>query len=384
MRPPYAAAGLICLLAAPAAFAQDEPRRGARGNGSRTGPAVNLPDPSQPTGWSIFGKTDSKVLPAGAPVPTPTEFDNLKPATVALPDDPIEPYLLTKQNGPFMVMARTFRGPEAERYALALVKELRAVNHLPAYILRTKDFPHRSNIRNVPPTAPAYVNKSVVQQPEKTRSYDEAAVLVGDEKTLADSLALLHKVHLIKPKCLGGMPNIFGWREGLASAQRTTNPYVPTQDLFPGRPVRDRLVTQMNGGQRSINNCPGRYSIIVAEFNGRSVYNPTQGDGRMLGKNWLSRGPLETAAEDAERVADVLAKDPEVRRTGYQPYIYHDRVSSKVMIGSFNDPNDPKASQLREVVYRNAIPMSERLHAGIVIAPARTLTDLEDPDKPIK
>ena len=52
-----------------------------------------------------------------------------------------------------MVLAKTFRGPDAEKLALALAMELRGKYNLPAYILRTKDFPGKSNIRGVPPTA---------------------------------------------------------------------------------------------------------------------------------------------------------------------------------------------------------------------------------------
>ena len=43
-----------------------------------------------------------------------------------------------------MVLARVFRGVDAERMALALVKELRTEHNLPAYILRTKDFPEKA------------------------------------------------------------------------------------------------------------------------------------------------------------------------------------------------------------------------------------------------
>ena len=74
---------------------------------------------------------------------------------IALPDDPLEPYLLTKENGPFMVMAKVFRGPDAEKMALALCMELRQDFGLPAYILRTKDFPMKSYIRGTPPRPPA-------------------------------------------------------------------------------------------------------------------------------------------------------------------------------------------------------------------------------------
>src|SRR5207245_2557666 len=105
------------------------------------------------------------------------------------------------------------------------VLELRNSYGLPAYILRTRDFPMRSNIRNVPPTALRQEQKPYLTEPEKTRTYDEAMVLVGDEKTLHGSEVLLHKVKKIKPKCMNGMPSIFKWREGLSTAMRTTNPF---------------------------------------------------------------------------------------------------------------------------------------------------------------
>ena len=50
-----------------------------------------------------------------------------------------------------MVLARVFRGADAERMALALVKELRNEYHLPAYILRTKDYPGKSLMRALLP-----------------------------------------------------------------------------------------------------------------------------------------------------------------------------------------------------------------------------------------
>jgi hypothetical protein len=328
------------------------------------------------------GKVDQRVFPAGTSLPGPTPLDQLKPATIALPNDPIEPWLLTKDVGPFLVLAKTFRGPEAERYALALAMELRRDHGLPAHILRTKDFPMGSNIRNVPPTAPAYLKKSQLTHPEKTRTYDEAAVLVGDEKTLDDSEALLKKVKWIRPKCLNEVPGIFGHREGLSAARRTTNPYVPTQNIYPGR-KKDRLITQMNSGPRSIFHCPGRYTIQVAAFSGRTVLNPGDKDVRFFEKSWLSNSPLRTAADDAEKLAEALAKDKEVQKTGFQPYVYHDRTSSKVMIGAFTDPKDPNAVRLRETLIKIAVPLADRNH-GLVMAPAPGLTDLEDPNRPIK
>jgi hypothetical protein len=380
----------LCLLATPVVFAQDAPAPATRprlgnlfGRGTQTQPAPAQPPTASPLDAA---KTDGKVIKADSEVPAPTDPSQLQPGTLVVPNDPIEPWLLTKEAGPFMVTARIFRGPEAERYALALAMELKKDYGLPAYIMRTKDFPMRSFVRGIPPNAPPYMNKSQLSEPEKTRTHDEAAVLVGNEKTLQDSLTLLNKVKHIKPKCLDQVPGIYIWRKGLNTAYRTTNPYVPAQDLFPGRTQKDRMLEQMNSGPRSVNYCPGRYSLQVAEFSGRTVINPQDKDASILSGDWLKKSPLRTAGDDAERVAEALARDKRVQPTGFQPYVYHDLTSSKVLIGSFSSPDDPKAVELRDTMLRVAVAVTQdqRTWRGIVIAPASYLTDLEDPNKPIK
>ena len=131
------------------------------------------------------------------------------------------------------------------------------------------------------------------------------------------------------------------WRQGkgLSRALRTTNPYIPAQYLFPRK--ADPLITQMNSGPLSIFNCPGRYTVQVAEFTGRSTMSGS--DARFADERGLKSSPLMSAAEDAQKMADALAADPEVVRTGYRPYVYHDRFSSKVTVGSFENPEDPAA-----------------------------------------
>ena len=66
-----------------------------------------------------------------------------------------------------MVLARVFRGVDAEQMALALVKELRNDYNLPAYILRTKDFPGRSLMRGTPPTVPSQTHAAQYQDAGK-------------------------------------------------------------------------------------------------------------------------------------------------------------------------------------------------------------------------
>ena len=46
---------------------------------------------------------------------------------------------LTEDNGPFMVLAYSFRGPEAELSARTLARELRKDHELPSFVLRGPD-----------------------------------------------------------------------------------------------------------------------------------------------------------------------------------------------------------------------------------------------------
>jgi hypothetical protein len=324
---------------------------------------------------------------SGANLPGPTPDEELKPTSIALPDDPLEPYLLTKENGPFMVLAKVFRGPDSEKFALALCKELREDFGLPAYILRSKEFPMKSYIRGTPVQAPSVTTKSAIKQPEQIRIHDEAAVLVGNEKTLQGSEELLHQIKKLRPKCLGvgGIPELFKWREGggLARAIRTTNPYVPAQWLFPKAP--DRLVVQMNSGLRSIANCPGHYTLQVASFTGRSSINLDTHTTMMALKVLDTRtSPLRTAHDDAERLADKLARTPEIKQLGQPVFVYHDRTSSQVYVGSFKSTDDPAAYAVHEQLLKAAGKYNAmkdwrgRPVLDQMLVPATMLTSVDD------
>ncbi len=263
MKTSTAMMALVVGLTAPAVTHAQFFRNG--GSSPRSVPAPPpkpAPDAATPPG-------DSNVRPSGFVVPEPVNNDGQPPPGVRLPAEPIEPFLLTRESGPFMVNAHAFKGPHADQYAQILALELRTRFGLPAYVLRPKDFPLRSNIRGVPPTANPGINRAMPGLPEMERIKDEALVLVGNEKTLADSKKLLNHVKRLHPECLEVIPECFPWRKGkgLKYASNTTNPYVPAEELFPRKP--DLLVQRINRGPHSIYTCPGRYSLQIAEFSGR-------------------------------------------------------------------------------------------------------------------
>lgn len=380
MRKTIASAALIAAFSCPAsAFAQGRDSTGPRsGLGSRLfgGGKSARGLSANPTAGSAGAPErgsarDAKVYRAGEELPAPAMIDPNSVPAVSLPTEPIEPYLLCKDNGPFMVLAHTFRGPDAAKYAQMLTMELRQVYQLPAYVYYLKMKPGQSNIRGVQPTAEEPIRSGVIEGKARLRMYDEAAVLVGDCATTDEAQKLWRDIKKIRPTSLEKLPNPYVWRVGLKSSMITTNPYQPAQRLYAGAPLHsgdtfdpmniklkpppmDPLIRRMNKGPRSLFNCPGAYSLVVAEFVGRSQLNPDSEEVKrtsfLKSIASLKDSPLQTAAADAYNIADQLVKNPVVVKLGLPVYVYHDRTSSKVLVGSFQTEGDPAAAKVREAM----------------------------------
>src|SRR5262249_25585981 len=156
-----------------------------------------------------------------------------------------------------------------------------------------------------------------------------------------------------------------------------TNPFEATQNLYPGhpRPMKngdaidpfvltssmknniqtDPLVLRMNKeGPRSIFSNPGEYTLVVAEYTGRTdIAVPiAKGFEESLPdeRERLKQSPLARAADEAESLADVLAKSQVLRTAGIKPYVYHTQFASMVTLGSFTAETDPRAKMLRDDV----------------------------------
>ena len=312
---------------------------------------------------------------AGTALPEPVPYDKLQAPAAPVPHEPIEPYLLTRGNGPFMVMAHTFMGPEATNYAVALAKELRQKEHLPAYVWNQKVHPGLSNIRDVPPTSDNHIVGGEKAQAHY-RNHDEAVVLVGDCKSIDEAMKLRHQVMKLHPASLGNVPHLFLHRanQGLSRATITTNPYRAAQELYPGKkefdpyaavvdfqaqrkPV-DKLIVKMNDCPRSVFKCPAPYTLVVAEFSGQSqtvASTANIAETRPTGRGFYvseKQSKLVSASVDAQKLADVLAKNDDIKRAGYEPYVFHDLRSSKVTLGAFQKLDDPSAQALREFVLK--------------------------------
>jgi hypothetical protein len=260
---------------------------------------------------------------------------------------------LTQNNGPWLIVAASFSGPGAEKQARELADELRGQYRLAAY-LHEMDFkfgddnPGRGLDNYGAPTRRQY---------RRGNGAREIAVMVGDFTSIDDPNAqqMLTQIKSLQPNALNVDPNqssqtmaqvrhfedVYkenfgkgGKRRGpMAQAFLTRNPLLPREYFVP-KGV-DPFVAKMNEGvDHSLLDCPGRQTIRIATFRGKTILQtsatPTQNSKSFWGgKKKVDTNPLVEAAENAH----LLTK--ELRDHGWEAYEFHDRMESIVTIGSF-------------------------------------------------
>ncbi len=259
--------------------------------------------------------------------------------------DPNKTYALTRENGPWMVMATTFRGSQAAEDARQLVLELRRDFKLPAFQhVKVFDFSQSFAGRGVD-----RYGDPIRMRHQASDRIEEVAVLVGNYASVDDPQAQrdLQKIKIAKPKILGGSTNSQtfsklrqfqkNWgknpdtsRGAMRMAFITANPLLPNEYYRP-RGV-DKFVERINRGVlHSLLDSPGNYTVRVATFTGCAVVDPKRIRDFEQGKEW-SYTRLEHAAKKAHKLTIGL------RAKGYQAYEFHDRNSSIVTVGSFYRP----------------------------------------------
>ncbi|MFM8985643.1 MAG: hypothetical protein ACKONH_06245 [Planctomycetia bacterium] len=279
---------------------------------------------------------------------------------------------LAEKDGPWLVLATTFRGEGAREDARRLVQELRTRHRLQAYT-HEKSFDYTGTQKGVgfnpdgSPKTMKYANAAQVL---------EVAVLVGDFATCEDPRGqkVLQRIKTLQPEALageGGKSRAFSDFRSMAGLDKAKkgpmhlafmipNPLLP-EDYFNRHEV-DAFVQEMNADvTHSLLDCPARYSVRVATFTGSGMIGQaaeadpaaTSGGlvdvsklvGALRGQGWQdpklqsmqSESRLVEAADKAHRLTVAL------RRQGFQAWEFHDRESSVVCVGSINQLAVPQA-----------------------------------------
>ena len=254
--------------------------------------------------------------------------------------DPKAMFPLAESDGPWMVLATTFRGEGARDDARRLVQELRGPHKLKAYT-HEKSFDFTGNQRGLglnPDGTPKKMRYAMAEE------VTEVAVLVGDFASFDDPRGqkMLAKIKNLHPEALAagsGKSQSFSDFRRMMGLDKNSgkgpmhlafvipNPLLP-EDFFARQQV-DKFVLDMNADvTNSLLDCPGRYSVRVATFTGAGTFDQKAiEDG---GKEVELKGRLVEAAEKAHRLTETL------RRSGWQAWEFHDRDSSMVCVGSID------------------------------------------------
>lgn len=273
-------------------------------------------------------------------------------------------YPLAEKDGPWLVLATTFRGQGARDDARRLVQELRSRHGLTAYTHeRAFDYTGtQSGVGFNPDGSPKKMRYANAEQ------VLEVAVLVGDFASCEDARGqkVLRTIKSLHPAALSGeagKSRAFSDFRALTGIEKAAkgpmhlafmipNPLLPEE--FFARQQVDEFVREMNADvTHSLLDCPARYSVRVATFTGSGTIGraaeteESRASGlvdmgklitSMRGSGWKdpavrslpSESRLVEAADKAHRLTVAL------RRAGWQAWEFHDRESSIVCVGGID------------------------------------------------
>ncbi|RMF44592.1 MAG: hypothetical protein D6753_02190 [Planctomycetota bacterium] len=266
---------------------------------------------------------------------------------------------LRAEHGPWLVLAVTLTGEDAEQKAVRLANEIRQTMRLPAFVMehRREESPvigaTAQLVKELDGTTTQYRAWREYANPVQGTAF---AVLVGEFSTSDDPKIkpVLERIRTARPVALGGGEMAAAKAEDtswlvqkyrsllwsrtdrqsnqskgpMGAAFLTRNPLLP-DDFFQG-PKIDEFVEGLNKQvQYSLLECPGRFTVRVASFQGNATTSLISGKLRGDQDREVSNA-LDVAAEQANKLTLAL------RKKGVEAYQFHDRYGSYVTIGSFD------------------------------------------------
>lgn len=283
---------------------------------------------------------------------------------------------LTETAGPWLIMCYSFSGDSGPQEAARLASELREDHKLEAYTythrfdltprIAGKQLPIRQYVRDASGNEvigadgnPILLEKTLAPKDSKIV---ETAVLVGSFSSVEDERAqkMLAAIKGFAPKTLAGAdPDSLADSDSLAggtlrfyqeSVNRSKgkqghalsnafllpNPLLP-EEYFTAHSI-DQFVIDLNRKVRkySLLDCPGKYSVRVATFRGKTVINASKIKQQMDDFSWKKRngGKVESELAMCANKANMLTKA--LRAEGIEAWEFHDREESYVCVGSFD------------------------------------------------
>ncbi len=308
-----------------------------------------------------------------------TPWSNLL-ATSRVEANPAKEYTLKEDHGPWIIMACSFNGENAEKQAKALVLELRKRYRMEAFVYQ-QDFKlddPNGNAQSLFASPHRHQYQMFSEDPNAYRdgAIKEIAVVVGNFPAIDDPDAqrALQNLKSADPECLHSNQEAAQSRSLAAlrsfqarsrtcpsswkaanTADRWPTPSSPAIRCCPKitslpKGGVDELVLKMNKNvKHSLLDCPGKYTVQVAHFTGEVIIN--QGEIQAI-ESGAKTGPESTkqglagAAEKAHELTEAL------RIKGWEAYEFHDRNASLVTVGSFDSVGTPRPTAKSKSIRR--------------------------------
>jgi hypothetical protein len=280
--------------------------------------------------------------------------------------DPNREYPVTPDVGPWMILAASYTGPDAQELSRQCVLQLRARDNLNAFVFNYADEERRKQQEEL--------DRMQQAQPGARRRHiridEQCGVLIGGYPDMETARKALDGVKKLNPPKLNLGPNKTTTefmtfitpdpKTNGATVQRMevnpfTNAFVtrnPTtrHDSAAGRDKPDPFLKELNDGRPySLLTCKKPYSLAVFELQGTAVIAPrTQASTFLSSLGLGSRGGdvLNASAKQAEEIARVL------REMKIDAYVLHTRHSSIVAVGGYDDPNDKELLKMQNQMKR--------------------------------
>lgn len=275
---------------------------------------------------------------------------------VAAPIDatPGRQYKLSKEHGPWMIMVASIHEPPAHRKQEGMSPQ-EAADKL-VFELRKKGIPaYTYQVDEVSKDADA-VNRLGRQVKSSYRAQRAGiGVIAGNYKSPDDRVAK-QTLDFIKDFVPASWKNDATYRptkgqpNPLSGAFLTLNPLLSPEEI--ARTKTDPLLVKINTGEYSIMDNRGKYTLVVATFTGKSQTAVGESKFKKLTESFKLTNSLGEAAEGAWMTAKMLREgqvDGQNRGKKFDAYIYHDRYSSYVTVGSFENSKDPRIEQVAQL-----------------------------------
>jgi hypothetical protein len=274
--------------------------------------------------------------------------------------DPNKDYVITAGDGPWVVCAASFMGPNAPALAKQLAYELRRRDNQPAFVFNHADEERKQineEFERLKQERPEYASR-----PRKVRIEEQCAVLIGGYKDAEAARAALAGIKKLPPPNLKAEASeieffVQGQTAGKASNQRSpfANAFVTRNPALPPEPRQtvkfDPLWKKLNANEDySLLSCKKPYTLLVKEYRGAEVIQPKTGTGAFLDAIGLGGNKPGEALAAAGAQAHELAKLLRSKQFNLDSYVLHARTSSYVTVGAFDSATGDDVERVKRQV----------------------------------